>query len=90
MFEIKFSGRFKKDFKKYQNNAKDYFVIENALKTLRSEGDLADAKYKTHALEGNFIHHFDSHLKPDLILIWKKSESAIILIRLGKHSELFK
>ena len=89
MFEISFSGKFKKDFKKHSKDARNYELIEAALLLLRSTGGLHDPIYQTHDLAGNYKNHYDSHLKPDLILIWKKTEKMITLVRLGSHSQLF-
>ena len=37
--------------------------------------------------------HWDLHVKPDLVLIYRKEDEpdpSLILVRLGTHSELFK
>jgi len=88
MFEITFTSQFKKDFKRLSNNAKDFKLIDEALKILRTEGALNDSKYKTHNLLGTYKNHFDSHIRPDLILVWKKSGKTISLARICSHSEL--
>ncbi|WP_431733299.1 type II toxin-antitoxin system mRNA interferase toxin, RelE/StbE family [Kingella kingae] len=31
----------------------------------------------------------DCHIKPDLVLIYGSKENALILVRLGSHSEIF-
>ncbi|MBI6311961.1 type II toxin-antitoxin system mRNA interferase toxin, RelE/StbE family, partial [Proteus mirabilis] len=40
----------------------------------------------------NWVGHRDCHIKPDLVLIYKKTEEGELLIlklvRLGSHSEL--
>jgi mRNA interferase YafQ len=88
MFDINYTSQFKKDFKRHLNNSKDLKIIEESLKLLRNEGSLVHPKFKTHNLIGTYKNHFDSHLKPDLILIWKKSGQTISLIRLCSHSDL--
>ena len=48
-----------------------------------------DQKYQDHPLSGQWSDHRDCHVKPDLILIYRKSEDHILqLVRLGSHSEL--
>jgi len=48
------------------------------------------AKYRDHALTGNYTGHRECHLKPDLLLIYKKPDARTLrLVRLGSHSELF-
>lgn len=47
-------------------------------------------KNRDHALSGNWLDHRECHLKPDLLLIYRKPDAEVLqLIRLGSHSELF-
>jgi addiction module RelE/StbE family toxin len=47
---------------------------------------IAQAVY---ALSGDWQDHRDCHLKPDLVLIYRKPDDAELqLVRLGSHSEL--
>ena len=40
-------------------------------------------------LTGDWADHPDCHIKPDLILIYRKPDEDILeLVRLGSHSEL--
>ncbi|HYA43618.1 MAG TPA: type II toxin-antitoxin system YafQ family toxin [Syntrophobacteraceae bacterium] len=42
-----------------------------------------------HPLVGEWIDHRDCHIKPDLILIYRKpDDDHLDLVRLGSHSEL--
>jgi len=43
-----------------------------------------------HVLAGEYTGHRECHLKPDLLLIYKKpDETRLRFVRLGSHSELF-
>ena len=45
--------------------------------------------YRDHAMTGDYKDCRDVHLKPDLVLIYRKvGETELQLIRLGSHSEL--
>jgi mRNA interferase YafQ len=45
--------------------------------------------YRDHALAGNWQDHRDCHIKPDLVLIYRKpAPQTLQLVRLGSHSEL--
>jgi mRNA interferase YafQ len=45
--------------------------------------------YFDHPLSGDWNDHRDSHIRPDLILIYRKPDDASLeLVRLGSHSEL--
>jgi mRNA interferase YafQ len=46
-------------------------------------------KYRDHALSGDWKDHRDCHIRPDLVLIYRKADTeALELVRLGSHSEL--
>ena len=46
--------------------------------------------YQDHPLSGNWNDHRDCHLKPDLLLIYRKPGKVTLqLVRLGSHHELF-
>lgn len=47
------------------------------------------AKHRDHALSNNWQDHRDCHIKPDLVLIYRKPATEILqLVRLDSHSEL--
>ncbi len=55
---------------------------------LASDQPLAE-KHHDHALTGDWKDHRDCHVKPDLVLIYRKQDDAALqLVRLGSHSEL--
>jgi mRNA interferase YafQ len=42
-----------------------------------------------HPLSGDWFDHRDCHIKPDLVLIYRKTDDGYLdLVRLGSHSEL--
>jgi mRNA interferase YafQ len=46
-------------------------------------------RHRDHALIGDWHDHRDCHVRPDLILIYRKpDEETLQLVRLGSHSEL--
>lgn len=46
-------------------------------------------KYRDHSLTGEWKDHRDCHIKPDLVLIYRKTTTDLLqLVRLGSHSEL--
>ncbi|HEX4068285.1 MAG TPA: type II toxin-antitoxin system YafQ family toxin [Acidobacteriaceae bacterium] len=47
-------------------------------------------RHRDHALGGNWMGHRECHLKPNLLLIYKRPhEQTLRLVRMGSHSELF-
>ncbi|MGA2537697.1 MAG: type II toxin-antitoxin system YafQ family toxin [Terracidiphilus sp.] len=48
------------------------------------------ARFRDHPLTGDYASHRECHLKPDLLLIYKRPDDQTLrLVRLGSHSELF-
>lgn len=46
-------------------------------------------RYFDHPLGGEWSDHRDCHIRPDLILIYRKPDATSLeLVRLGSHSEL--
>jgi mRNA interferase YafQ len=91
MRTIEQTGQFKRDYKREakglhrQTLANDFVSI---LTTLANDQPLAE-KHRDHALTGDWKDHRDCHVKPDLVLIYRKPNDAVLqLVRLGSHSEL--
>lgn len=80
------STAFKRDFKKHGDI--DAALIDVLYKLINDE-DMPE-KYHDHALSGDWSGYRECHVKPDLLLIYKKTdEDTLRLARLGSHSELF-
>ena len=91
MRTIEQSRQFKRDLKREAKGphrvtlAKDFVSIVEAL---AKDEPLAE-RHRDHALTGDRKDHRDCHIKPDLVLIYRKPNDALLqLVRLGSHSEL--
>jgi len=91
MPRIEQTRRFKRDFKRELKGHHritlntDFVEIITAL----SNNQPLEDKHRDHALTGDWKDHRDCHIKPDLILIYRKPNDEVLqLIRLGSHSEL--
>jgi mRNA interferase YafQ len=63
-------------------------LLREAIPQLAADQPLPD-RLRDHALTGDWKDHRDSHIKPDLALIYHKPDDATLrLVRLGSHSEL--
>ena len=61
-----------------------------AVLTLLLNDQPLPARYRDHPLRGEWADHRDCHIRPDLILIYRKPDAdRLELVRLGSHSELF-
>ena len=64
-------------------------ILPNIVYSLACD-QLMVPRLRDHALTGNWKGHRECHIKPDLLLIYRKPNSEIlVLVRLGSHSELF-
>ena len=89
MLKIIYSSQFKKDFKKARKlPLSDLKIIFEVISILEQD-DALDAKYKDHELIGNWSSFRECHIKPDLLLIYKRSLSELQLARIGTHSDIF-
>jgi len=91
MRTIERTRQFKRDFKR-KMKGQHRSILENdfaeALTSLAGDQPLAE-KYRDHALSGRLKDYRDCHIKPDLVLIYRKPDAdRLQLVRLGSHSEL--
>ena len=89
MLEIDFSKQVRKDIKKAKKQGKNLLKVEVVVDMLAAEEPLP-SKYRPHVLTGNWHGHFECHIEPDWLLIYKTDDERVHLVRLGSHSELFR
>lgn len=90
MLKVRYSSKFKKDFKAIIRRGYNITLFEEVLTLLREELPLPE-QYCDHALKGEYIGHRECHITPDWLLIYKKETDMITLslTRTGTHSDLF-
>jgi mRNA interferase YafQ len=92
MRRIELTHVFRRDFKREKAGQQrfDIDALVSAIVTLLANDQPLPEEYRDHALVGNWRGHRECHLKPDLLLIYRKPNGEVLqLIRLGSHSELF-
>jgi mRNA interferase YafQ len=91
MRTIKRSTQYKRDYKR-EKRGKHGATLDDklfAILQLLTIDKALPQSMHDHPLNGNFKDYRDCHIKPDLILIYRKTDDNILeLIRLGSHSEL--
>ena len=91
MRTIKYTGRFQRDYKREkagQHGKTLEAVLMAVVDLLATDATLPHRNFD-HPLSGEWGDFRDCHLKPDLILIYRKPDAASVeLVRLGSHSEL--
>ena len=90
MYTIKITGQFKKGVKRCQKRGYDMGLLREALKTLAETGTLPES-YLPHKLTGDYRGHWECHLQPDWLLVWKKYKKTLTLTMTdtGTHSDLY-
>jgi mRNA interferase YafQ len=79
MRRIEHTGQFKRD------SMRTWLPIVKAL----ASDQLLEPRHRDHALTGDWKDHRDCHVKPDLVLIYRKPDDEVLqLVRIGSHSEL--
>lgn len=89
-YKVKHSKEFKKRLKKLKYDTKSIDLANSIITKLANDEPL-DKKHKDHNLTGKYEGFRECHIKPDLLLIYKKEEDILILtcLAIGSHSELF-
>ena len=91
MRAIEYTKRFQRDYKREKSgrHGKNLDLpLRGVLNLLVADVPLPRRNFD-HALSGEWNDHRDCHIKPDLVLIYRKPESGTLeLVRLGSHSEL--
>lgn len=91
MRTIKRTTLFKRDYKR-EKRGKHRICLDDQLLTivnlLTLDSKLPESVHD-HPFTGNLKDFRDCHIKPDLILIYRKAnDNTLELVRLGSHSEL--
>lgn len=92
MRRIERTNTFRRDFrreKRGQHRRDVDALLTIAVSLLASDKPLPE-KNRDHALAGEWNDFRECHLKPDLLLIYRKQDPDVMqLVRMGSHSELF-
>lgn len=83
---------FKRDYKR-ESKGRHRATLDKeliALLTALANDIPLEPRYRDHDLSGDWAGYRDCHLKPDLVLIYRKPDATTLrLARLGSHSEVF-
>lgn len=91
MRTIRRTARFKRDYKR-ESKGPHRATLDQELRAVLSllvTDTPLPARYRDHPLQGEWKDHRDCHVRPDLILLYRKPDPETLeLVRLGSHSEL--
>ena len=87
---VDYTTRFKRDYRREKSGRHGTrldALLEEAVFLLADDTPLP-RRNADHPLTGDWADHRDCHIRPDLILIYRKHDDILELVRLGSHSEL--
>jgi len=91
MRQIERTSKFKRDYRR-EKSGRHSRVLDAKLRDVIEKLIIDEALPHNnfdHALTGNWVDHRDCHIRPDLVLIYRKpDDETLVLVRLGSHSEL--
>ena len=88
--KVEKSSRFKKNFKRFARSPAFCADFASLLALLVADAPLPP-KYCDHALHNNWEGCRDCHVRPDVVLIYRKTADGLVLclLRIGGHAEVF-
>jgi mRNA interferase YafQ len=85
------TNAFKKDWDRLASSGRyDMSRLKTVMMHLIANEGPLPAEYTDHALLGKWQDHRDCHVGGDWVLIYKLTETEVIFVRTGTHSDLFK
>ena len=81
--------QFKKDLRRAERRGKNLEKLWSVVERLLTRRSL-DPRNRPHRLAGEWSGCWECHSEPDWLLIWDaQDEDALVLVRIGSHSDLF-
>jgi len=91
MRTVRYTVRFKRDYRREKSGRlgkKLDALLMEVVNLLAADEPLPRRNFD-HALTGDWSDHRDCHIRPDLVLIYRKPDDEYLeLVRMGSHSEL--
>ena len=88
MLNVRYSTKFKKDFRTCVKRGYKMALLQQVIDILRILESLP-AKNRDHNLSGNYSGYRECHIEPDWLLIYKQTDDELKLDRVGTHADLF-
>jgi mRNA interferase YafQ len=88
---VRHTNRFRRDYKREKSGRQgkrlDAVLLETV--TMLAKDEPLPRRYFDRPLGGEWSDHRDCHVRPDLVLIYRKpDDTSLELVRLGSHGEL--
>lgn len=88
MLDLRYSSKFKKDFKVCIKRKYKMELLMQVVDILRIPDSLPPQN-SDHNLSGNYAGYRECHIAPDWLLIYRQKDNELLVYRTGTHSDLF-
>lgn len=88
MLDVRYSSKFKRDFKTCSKRQYKMGLLQQVVDILRIP-DTLPLKNSDHNLSGNYTGYRECHIAPDWLLIYRQDNNELLLYRTGTHADLF-
>ena len=88
MLDVRYSSKFKKDFKTCSKRQYKMDLLQQIVDILRIP-DTLPSRNSDHNLSGNYAGYRECHITPDWLLIYRQGHNELLLYRTGTHADLF-
>ena len=85
---FRYRGAYKKDLKRVAKRSYDLTLLA-AILDLLAAGEPLPATRRDHPLKGDWKGWRECHIQPDWLLIYKTTDTEVLLARTGTHADLF-
>lgn len=86
-----FTRQFLKDWERLSRSARyDMRLLKEVMLSLIANDEQLGPEWRDHPLKGDWADHRECHIGGDFLLIYRLDGDAIVFVRTGTHSELFK
>ena len=86
--ELLTTSAFERDLRRVRKHGKDLDKLEVVVNLLQAQEQLP-SRCRPHSLRGSWEGHWDCHLEPNWLLLYRVTDTELILVRTGSHAELF-
>ena len=91
MRAIERTKQFKRDYKREARGRHRASLDDDLVPVVKAlaQDALLEHRHRDHALGGEWADHRECHLRPDLLLIYRRLDVGVLqLVRLGSHAAL--
>ena len=89
-YHIKFTSAYKKSYKRAKKRGLNLKLLDDAVEAL-GQGHKLDAKYRDHALHGNWEGFREYHIQSDWLLVYLVENDilTLTLVETRTHADIF-